>query len=97
MKKIIWLPAVALFLSLSYYAPAQEVKQKVKKGAKAVGNNTAEAASKATSRVKDQKLKDKVAPNGEDVYVNGHGKYYWVNKKGGKRYINENQLVKKVK
>jgi uncharacterized protein YcfL len=96
MKKI-WILLVVMLLAISYNAPAQEVKQKVKKGAKAVGNNTAEAASKAASRVADQKLKDKLAPNGEDVYVNGHHEYYWIDKKGRKQYIKESQLVNKTK
>lgn len=91
MKKIIF---VALVLGMAYAAPAQVTKT-VKKDAKAVGHKTAEVASKTAAKIADQKIDDKTAANGENVYVNGHGKYYWIDKKGHKHYVKESSLKPK--
>lgn len=94
MKKIIFVFAAMLgFASFSF----AQVKDEVKKDAKKVGNKTAEVASKTASKVADQKLKDKEGPNGENIYVNGHNEYYWIDKKGHKQYVKESQLRAKTK
>ena len=69
----------------------------VKKGAKAVGHKTAEVVSKGKSKVVDKTLKDKVGPNGETIYIDDHNKYYWIDKKGHKNYIKEEELKDKKK
>lgn len=91
MKKIICIPVLVLMLGMSYTTVAQ-VKDDVKKGAKKVGNKTAEVASKTVLKVADQKLKDKEGPNGQNIYVNGHNEYYWIDKKGHKHYVKQTEL-----
>ena len=98
MKKIVGIGILSLFLALSATTTyAQEkVKEEVKKDAKKVGNKTAEVASKSKAKITDQKHKDKVGPNGQTIYIDNHSKYYWVDKKGHRHYVNEAQLKAKV-
>jgi hypothetical protein len=94
MKKIIF---AVLLLGLAYAAPAQDKEDKgVKKAAKSVGNKTAEIASKGAARVGDEKLKDRQGPNGERIYMDEHSRYYWIDKKGHKQYVAEDQLKPRV-
>ena len=100
MKKIIVLLAV-IFFGLTLPAMAQDTSKAkkaelaVKKGAKKVGNKTAEVASKGKSRVTDKVYKGKVAPGGETVYIDDHSRYYWVDKKGHRQYVTEAELKNK--
>ena len=94
MKKLM-VYFIALFLGISSVS-AQEVKEKTKKGAKKVGNKTAEVASKSKAKITDQKYKGKTGPNGETVYIDSHSRYYWVDKKGRKHYMTEAQLKNKI-
>lgn len=99
MKKIIVISGFLFLAGLSFSASAQAVKKtthEVKKDAKKVGNKTAEIASKGKSRIADKVYKDKVGPNGETIYIDGHSKYYWIDKKGHKNYILETELKDKV-
>lgn len=84
MKKII---LAALFIGSITAVNAQTVGQDVKNGAKKVGHKTAELASKGKAHVTDHRYKDKVGPNGEDLYIDKHSKYYWIDKKGHKHYV----------
>jgi hypothetical protein len=95
MKKIIAVICSSLLL-MGYTATAQ-VKDDVKEGAKKTANKTAEVASKTAAKVADEKLKDKEGPDGQNVYVNGHGQYYWIDKKGHKIYLKESELKPKHK
>lgn len=100
MKKIIGIGLMTLFLGLGTSAVAQDqddksVKKEVKKGAKKVGNKTAEVASKGKAKVTDERHKDKVGPNGETIYIDNHAKFYWVDKKGRRHYVTEDQLKAK--
>lgn len=95
MKKIIGL-SLFLFFGFSSVVNAQSKVHKagheVKKGAKKVGNKTAELASKGKSKIADKTVKDKTGPNGETIYLDDHSRYYWVDKKGHKQYIAEGSL-----
>jgi hypothetical protein len=95
MKKLI---GFSLFLFLLAAAPdvqaqskvkeaGKDVKKTTKKGAKKVGNKTAEVASKGKAKATDQVYKDKVGPNGETIYMDNHDRYYWVDKKGKRHYL----------
>lgn len=100
MKKIMGLATLLFALSLPAAMHAQEVKkaeQSVKKGAKKVGNKTAEVASKGKASVTDQKHKDKVGPDGQTIYIDNHSKYYWIDDKGHRHYVTESQLKDKPK
>lgn len=100
MKKILSIFLMTFFLGYASTALSQDkdksVKKEVKKGAKKVGNKTAEVASKGKAKITDQKHKDKVGPNGQTIYIDNHAKYYWVDKKGHRHYVTEAQLKSKV-
>lgn len=66
------------------------------KGAKKVGNKTAEVASKGFSEVKDKTYKGKTGPDGQTIYIGKYSKYYWVDKKGVKHYVETSELKDKV-
>lgn len=103
MKKITRVLAVLFMLSLPVAIHAQDstsaVKKTgkaIKKGAKKVGNKTAEVASKGKAAVTDEKHKDKVGPNGQTIYIDNHSKYYWVDNKGRRHYVTEAELKPKT-
>jgi len=68
-----------------------------KKGAKAVGNETAETATKAKAKVTDKKSDVWVGPNGQTIYVDDGNKYYWINEKGGRIFVSKSKLKAKKK
>ena len=101
MKKIIAIVACMFFLGFMSTnaqedSKVKKVGQSVKKGAKKVGNKTAEVASKGKAEVTDQKHKDKVGPNGQTIYIDNHDRYYWIDKKGHRHYVTEAKLKNKV-
>lgn len=65
------------------------------KGAKAAGNKTAELASKGHAAVVDKVVEDKLGPDGQKIYVNKDDEYYWIDKKGHKQFVTEEDLVEK--
>lgn len=98
MKKIIGISLIAVCMSMAHTGEAQTVKKvehKVGHAAKKTGQKTAELASKGKSKVWDKTYKDKVGPNGETIYIDKHSKYYWVDKKGHKQYVEETELKDK--
>ncbi|HEX2607864.1 MAG TPA: hypothetical protein VHK91_10810 [Flavisolibacter sp.] len=98
MKKIIGIGLV-LMLGFGTVSQAQTVKKvthSVKKGAKKVGNKTAEVASKGKARVADQKLDNRTGPNNETIYVDGKSRYYWIDKKGKRHFVTEASLKTKI-
>ncbi|HWJ90088.1 MAG TPA: hypothetical protein VNR87_03205 [Flavisolibacter sp.] len=98
MKRIIGI-SLFLFFGFSSAALAQSKVDKaghaVKTGAKKVGHKTAEVASKGKSKVVDKTYKDKVGPGGETIYIDKHDKYYYVDKKGHKKYVTDAELRNK--
>ena len=94
MKKVFGIAAIAL---LAFSAPsfAQSKTDKaahgVKKGA-TIGNNTAEVTKKGVARVSDKKSDAWVGPEGQTIYIDDLGKYYWINGKGKKIYVSESAL-----
>ena len=97
MKKLIGIALMGLFLGGATVAQAQEeTKQDVKKVAKKAGHKTASVASKGNAKVTDQRYKEKMGPNGENVYIDNRSRYYWVDKKGKRHYITSEQLKSRV-
>lgn len=74
---------------------AKKTGKAIGKGAKKVGNKTAEVASKGFSEVKDKTYKGKVGPDGQTIYIDKYSKYYWVDKKGVKQYVDAADLKSK--
>lgn len=77
----------------------KDVKEGTKKGAKAVkkggkkaGHKTASVASKGKNRIVHEVYNDKVGPEGQTIYINGKGKYFWIDEKGRKHYVTAAQL-----
>lgn len=102
MKKIFSLAAFLMGTALTLPATAQdgtikEVGKDIKKGAQKVGDKTAEIASKGKARVTDEEHKDKVGPNGENIFIDNHSRYYWIDKQGHRHYVIEAQLKAKPK
>ena len=98
MKKIMSVLLITFGLGMSTAALAQDDKstrKEIKKGAKKAGNKTAEVASKGKAKVTDQVYKDKVGPNGETIYTDNRLRFYWVDKKGRRHYVNESALKDK--
>jgi hypothetical protein len=106
MKKVVGIAIVAL-LGLSAPAFAQSKVDKAahgvkkgaskawqgtKKGAKKVGNETAEITKKGVARVIDKKSDAWVGPEGQTIYIDDLGKYYWINGRGKKIYVSESAL-----
>jgi hypothetical protein len=67
----------------------------VKKGGKKVGQKSAEWGAKGAAKITDKKYQGKTAPNGNTVYVTDDGQYYWVDKKGKRHFVKEEQLKPK--
>jgi hypothetical protein len=98
MRKYVITAAISLFAlinSASAQSKGTKVWNGVKTGAKAVGNKTAELASKGKANVTDKPVKDKVGPNGEKIYVDDGSRYYFVDRKGRRHFISESALKNK--
>lgn len=106
MKKFLGIIVISL-LGLSIPSFAQSTAKKAengvekgakkawhgtKKGAKAVGNKTAEVTKKGVARVTDKKSDQWTGPEGQTIYIDDLGKYYWINGKGKKIYVSESAL-----
>ncbi|GAA3968935.1 hypothetical protein GCM10022246_22160 [Pedobacter ginsengiterrae] len=107
-KFAIGMLTLALFGGLTLSVNAQEKKKTevgkalqhtgkaIDKGAKSVGNKTAEVAVKGTSKVGDKTWKGKMAPDGSDVYINAKNEKYYVNSKGAKIWLKPTEIRTRV-
>jgi len=69
--------------------------QAVAKGAKDVGNKTAEIASKGKAGVVDKIYDGKEGPEGQTIYINNKSEYYWIDKQGHRHFLPESELKDK--
>lgn len=83
---------------------AKNTGQAIEKGAKntghaikKAGNKTAEYTVKGAAEAMDKPYEGKTAPNGQKVYITSDSRYYWVDKKGGRHFVQEAQLKDKMK
>lgn len=74
---------------------AKKAWQGTKKGAKAVGNETAELATKGKSEITDKTAEGYEGPQGQKVYVDDGSKYYYVSEKGKRIFVDQSKLKKK--
>jgi len=103
-KLVMGLLSMALIGGVTLSVSAQEKKKTevgkaidhtgkaIGKGAKSVGNKTAEVAVKGSSKVADKTWKGKMAPDGSDVYINAKNEKYYVNSKGAKIWLKPSQI-----
>lgn len=99
MKKLVAFACIAL---LGFSAPsfaqskvkktAKKAWHGTKKGAKAVGNETAELAVKGAAHVADQKSDLWIGPKGQTIYVTADERYYWVNGNGKRIFVSKSAL-----
>lgn len=66
-----------------------------KKGAAAVGNETAELATKGKAKLTDKTSDEWVGPGGQTIYVDDGSKFYWVSEKGKKMFVAKGKLKAK--
>lgn len=105
MKKIFGIAVVAALLGLAAPSYAQEKKEgpvkktgkAIKKGAKKVGNKTAELATKGKAKVTDKTSHEWEGPEGQTIYIDDGNKYYWVDKKGARHWVTKAELRPKKK
>jgi len=71
---------------------AHVVGHETAKGATEVAHKTSELAAKGTAAVTDKRYEHHWAPGGENVYINSHSQYYYVNKTGHRIYLKKSQL-----
>lgn len=70
----------------------EEEAEEVQEETQSVGDKIEEGFKDAAAAITDQKLKNKVGPGGETAYVDGNGKYYYINNSGEKVFITQAQL-----
>jgi hypothetical protein len=66
---------------------AKDVGHATGSAAKDVGHKTSEIASKGAAAVTDKRYDGHWAPTGENVYIDEHNKYFYVDKKGHRQFI----------
>jgi hypothetical protein len=71
---------------------ATKAAQGVKKGGKKVGEETAELASKGKSKISDKEAGAWKGPEGQTVYIDNSGRYYYINSKGNHVFATKSQL-----
>jgi hypothetical protein len=105
MNKIFGIAIIAL---LGFCTPASAQDSKVEKGAKkalrgtkkaskAVGNKTAQVASKGAASVTDKRSDNWIGPNGQTIYIDDLDRYYWINGRGKHIYVSKSALRAKTK
>ena len=72
-----------------------EAANDVNREAQSAGDKVSEGVNDAAAAIKDQKVKDKVGPGNETVYLDDNGKYYYINNEGNKVNIMKAQLKDK--
>lgn len=100
--------SVGLFFAVNTHAQdttstEHGIKKAVKKTgraisgtAKKVGHKTAELAAKGKAGVVDKEYEDKQGPKGQKIYIDNKSRYYWLDKKGHRRFVAESKLKDKT-
>jgi hypothetical protein len=74
---------------------AREAEEDAREEAQSAGDKISEGVNDAAAAIADQKLKHKVGPGGETVYLDDNAKYYYINNQSKKVYITKAQLKDK--
>lgn len=73
----------------------KEETEEARQETQSAGDKIEEGIKDAAAAITDQKLKNKVGPDGETAYVDENGKCYYINNSGEKVFITEAQLKTK--
>jgi hypothetical protein len=94
MKNIVKvaLLATGIFATMQSQAQKPTVGQQIGHTATKVGHKTSEIAAKGAADVTDKKYEGKVARGGQTVYINKHSRYYYIDKRGHRIYVNKSSL-----
>jgi hypothetical protein len=76
---------------------AEQSERKTKDGVDKVGDKISEMAANAAAEVNDQMFTGKMGPDGQNIYIDKHDKYYYINKEGNKVYISKSEVKDKPK
>lgn len=79
--------AGAMFGAVQAYA-----QHTIKKVTVKVGHTTAHAASKGAAIVVDRRYRGKYGPHGEDIFIDKHSRYYYVDHRGHHVYVTRMHL-----
>jgi hypothetical protein len=71
---------------------AHETGHEMKTGMEKAGDKISEGVNDAAAAIKDQKVKNKVGPGNETVYIDDNGQYYYINNEGNRVNITKLQL-----
>lgn len=71
---------------------AKDVGHATGAAAKDVGHKTSELASKGAAAVTDKRYDGHWARTGENVYIDEHNKYFYVDKKGHRQFITKAEM-----
>jgi hypothetical protein len=74
---------------------AHVVGHETAKGAVEVGHKTSELAAKGAAAVTDKRYENHWSRHGDNVYIDTHSRYYYVNKLGHRVYITKLQMRNK--
>jgi hypothetical protein len=55
-------------------------------------DKAAQAGRTMDAQMKDEKLESKEGPDGEPIFINAEGKYYYINRKGQKIFIDKTEM-----
>lgn len=91
--------AFGAILSVSANAQTKAGKaiDKTEEAAKKVGDKSAEVAVKGASKVVDKTYKNKMAPDGSNVYIDNKNRKYYIDKKGKKIFLKASQIRERPK
>lgn len=101
-KKILTgIAAIAMVTLISSVARAQtkagKVIDKTEETAKKVGDKSAEVAVKGASKVVDKTYKNKMAPDGSNVYIDNKNRKYYIDQKGKKIFLKASEIKDRPK
>lgn len=75
---------------------AENTGDDIERAAERTGDVVSEGVNDAAAAIEDEKLEDKVGPNGETAYVDDDGNFYYINNEGKKVHITALQLQEKA-
>jgi hypothetical protein len=87
--------SAGIFAAAQGYAQDHNVGHEIGHTATKVGHKTSELAAKGAAAVTDKRYKNKWGPHGEDIYIDKHKRYFYVDKLGHHTFLKSWQLRNK--